>query len=111
MRNAVVEALRSAILAKGIQIHGKDLKVSKELSPQRRTATRSFFSALEVFESKVGDRERYEVRARSLKIYSRPDYELVGAVSAMGCWEWSAGGCRACGVEELAEAAGATPYP
>ena len=84
-----------------VSVRGKvDLRISAEVSPQRRAHCKESFDALACIKSKGKEEADLQICPRSLKLYSRT-YALVGEIdSATEQWRWEELGLRELGLEK-----------
>ena len=77
-----------------------DLRVSAEVSPQRRVQCEEFFDALACIKSKGKEETDLHICPKSLKLYSKT-YTVVGAIDpSSGQWNWEEVGLRELGLEK-----------
>ena len=97
---AVVAAWRDLLSSKMVAVRGKtDLRVSAEVSPQRRVQCKEFFDALACIQSKGKEEADLHICPKSLKLYSRT-YAFVGGIDpSSGQWSWEEVGLRELGLE------------
>ena len=98
----VCAMLRTNIDEKQNQIRGQELKISVQMSPSRRAALSSFYTALRHVDSKVANKEAYGHSIKALEIFTEPDYEPIGKWDKDSTtWKWSSEKCLALGIPEL----------
>ena len=102
---AIVDMLRLKVEEHQFLVNGKAVKVSVELSPERRQSVAAFFHSLERVEREITDKERYETCPRGLKFYEKPCWEIIGELDAKGQWRWGLSGLALVGATVLLEEA------
>ena len=89
----IANYLRDFIENDDITIKEKDLKGSVEISPPKRTAYQSFYSALDHVKEKMEVKD-FDYCLKSMHIYKLPSYDLIGKVPKEGVrFEWNAEVC------------------
>ena len=98
----VCATLRTKIDEKQYQIRGKELKISAQMSPSRRAALSSFYTALRHVDTKVANKEAYGHSIKAMEIFTEPDADTLGKWDKDSTtWKWCSEKCLALNIPEL----------
>ena len=75
--DTVKSHLQNAIDTKGFKIHGKDVKVTVQISPSRKAALTCFFGALKHVEASM-EKSKFDHSMRDLEIFTLPHAYTIG---------------------------------